>query len=327
MSILPTTPGSEPIGAVALLGAADPRLLTRFQTLEDAVWSRTSLPSAVTEAVRLRSAHLRGCEFCSTVRVSAGREDGLGEAEIARLDDLAGRAELPSTHRAALTLIDHALTSPQAPPAGERRTISAALGRRGVVEVLTACAAFASADLRIALGENRAPAGDGVVVRARAPGLQPAAAGWPALTGRVLDPAQRLPGIDDAVAGPIAEQVAELWDGSVVPPELMAACAVRSAQLLGVDADEPVADLLLPPAQLETPDRDHVRGWPSWTDGPARAVLALAEQLWVDPAGVGTSVTAPVSRELGTAGIIALTWSLIWVGQLHRLALVLHRGR
>jgi alkylhydroperoxidase family enzyme len=327
MSILPTTPGSEPVGAVALLDAASPRLRSRFQALEDAVWSRTTLPSAVIEAVRLRSAHLRGCEFCSAVRVSAGREDGLGEAEIARLDDLTARAALPPVHRAALTLVDHALGSPTAPAAGETRRIGAALGSRGVVEVLAACAAFASADLRIALGENRAPDGDGVVLRARAPVPRPAAAGWPALTGRVLDPAQRLPGIDEAVAGPIADQVAELWDGSVVPPELMAACAVRSAQLLGIDAEEPVADLLLPPSPLAPPDRDHVRGWPAWTDTVARDVLALAEQLWVDPAGVGPSLTAPLRRELGTAGVIALTWSLIWVGQLHRLALVLHRGR
>ena len=327
MRVLPASPAGEPIGAVALLGAADPRLLTRFQALEDAVWSRTSLPSAVTEAVRLRSAHLRGCEFCSAVRVSAGREDGLGEAEIARLDDLAARAELPSTHRAALTLIDHALTSPQAPPAGERRTIGAALGRRGVVEVLAACAAFASADLRIALGENRAPTGDGAVTRARLSLPRTPAPGWPSLAGPVLDPDQRLPEVDDAVANPIAEQVADLWAGAVVPPELMAACVVRSAQLLGVGAGASVFDLLLPPPGVRRPDPDHVRGWPAWTDRPARDVLALAEQLWLDPATVGPPVTAPVVRQLGTEGTIALTWSLIWVGQLHRLALVLHRGR
>lgn len=327
MSILPTIPGGDPVGAVALLEAASPRLRSRFQALEDAVWSRTSLPNAVTEAVRLRSAHLRGCEFCSAVRVSAGREDGLGEAEIARLDDLAARAELPSAHRAALSLIDRALTSPQAPPAGERRSIGAALGTRGVVEVLAACAAFASADLRIALGENRAPTGDGVVDRARASQPRSPGSGWPALTGRVLDPDHRLPEVDDAVADPIAEQVADLWAGSVVAPELMAACVVRSAQLLGVGEGEPVFELLLPPARVRPPDADHVRRWPAWTEQPARDVLALAEQLWLDPATVGSSVTEPLVRQLGTEGTIAVTWALIWVGQLHRLALVLHRRR
>ena len=60
MSILPAT-NTDPVGAVALLGHADPDELERFIELENAVWDKTALPSTVIEAVRLHCAQIRGC--------------------------------------------------------------------------------------------------------------------------------------------------------------------------------------------------------------------------------------------------------------------------
>jgi len=66
MSILAAT-NTDPVGAAALLGHADPDELERFIALEDAVWDKTTLPSTVIEAVRLHCAQIRGCVFCSAV--------------------------------------------------------------------------------------------------------------------------------------------------------------------------------------------------------------------------------------------------------------------
>ena len=65
-SILPATT-ADPVGAVALLGHADPVELERFVALEDAMWEETSLAPAVIETVRLHCAQIRGCEFCKAV--------------------------------------------------------------------------------------------------------------------------------------------------------------------------------------------------------------------------------------------------------------------
>ena len=84
-SILPAT-GTDPIGAAALLGYADPVELERFVALENAMWGETTLSPAVIETVRLHCAGIRGCEFCKAVRYTAAIDDGLTEAQIAILD-------------------------------------------------------------------------------------------------------------------------------------------------------------------------------------------------------------------------------------------------
>ena len=326
MSILPAT-NTDPVGAAALLGHADPDELERFIALEDAVWDKTTLPSAVIEAVRLHCAQIRGCVFCSAVRVSAAIEDGLSEAQIAHLDKPEARGQFSAELAAALTLVDHFLRDPRRPDEKRSVEIAAVLGTSGVMEVLLACCAFASADLRIALGENREPNGSGVVERVRGDRAErPATASWPALNGPVLDPDSDLPEVAFGLAKPIRERVTALWSGTDIPQELVAACILRSTQLLGVGPEDPVNAFLVPPraAALATPEE--VRNWPEWSVGKGRNELALAEQVWMDPAGVNAAITAPLEASLGVDGVIRVTWNLILIGQLHRLALVLHRG-
>jgi alkylhydroperoxidase family enzyme len=326
MSILLST-NTDPVGAAALLGHADPDELERFIALEDAVWEKTTLPSAVIEGVRLHCAQIRGCIFCSAVRVSAAIEDGLSEVQIAHLDKPEARGQFSAELAAALTLVDHFLRDPRKPDEKQSVEIAAVLGTSGVMEVLLACCAFASADLRIALGENRKPNGNGVIERARGGRAEhPATTSWPTLNGPILDPDSDLPEVAFELIKPIRERVTALWSGTDMPQELVAACILRSTQLLGIGPEDPVNTFLVPPKAAALADSEEVRNWPEWSVEENRNTLALAEQVWIDPAGVNAAITAPLEAALGIDGVIRVTWNLILIGQLHRLALVLYRG-
>lgn len=326
MNILPTSNG-DPIGAAALLNHAAPPELGRFAALEDAVWGKTTLTPAVTEAVRLHCAQVRGCAFCSAVRVSAAIEDGLGEEQIARLGAPETRDWCSTEQAAALTLVDYYLRDPQRPDEVRRAAISASPGKSGVMEVLLACCAFASADLRIALGRNLEPSGSNVFERARGETVaNKSGTSWPALDGAVLDPNTVLPGAAPELARPIRERVSALWSGTDMSRELVAACIIRSTQLLGVASDDPVYEFLVPPMAAALVDARELRNWPQWPVARGRNELALAEQLWMDPAGVNAAITEPLVASLGTDGLIRVAWQLILIGQLHRVALVLHGG-
>jgi alkylhydroperoxidase family enzyme len=324
-SILPST-GPDPVGAAALLGHADPAELDRFVALEDALWEQGTLAPAVLESVRLHCAQVRGCEFCKAVRYTAAIEDGLTEAQVARLEAPAERDEFTAAQTAALTLSEHFLRDTRKPDEQKAVKIAEVLGTAGVTEVLVACCAFASAELRIALGDNRKPSGSGLMERAgRSSPDSPANTAWPELDGAVLDPATTLPDIAPALASPIRERVTSLWSGDDLSAEIVAACILRSAQLQGVTTDDPVNRYLAPATAARLADPEEVRRWPAWPAGLERNVMKLAEQLWIDPAGVNPDITGPLQADIGVDGTIRVAWHLILIGQLHRLALVLHR--
>ena len=119
-SVLPATT-TDPVGAAALLGYADPVELERFVALEDAIWGQTTLTPAVIETVRLHCARIRGCEFCKAVRYTAAIDDGLTEGQIAQMDVPTARSEFSAEQSAALTLVDHFLRDPRKPD--EKRAI------------------------------------------------------------------------------------------------------------------------------------------------------------------------------------------------------------
>ena len=231
--------------------------------------------------------------------------------------------------RAALTLVDHFLRDPRAPEEAEATRIAEVLGSRGVIEVLIACAVFASSELRIALGEDWAPEGNIIVdrpsgtVAERSPATR-----WPALEASVLDPEAKLPAVSPELAEPVHGLVTTLWSGAGgLSPKVVAAGVIRSAQLLGIGSGEPVTALLIPAMAADLADSDDVRNWPQWPAGLRRDVIELAERLWLDPSRVDQTVTDPLTAAIGVDGVILATWELIWINQLHRLALVLHRGR
>ena len=324
-SILPAT-GADPVGAVALLECADPLEVDRFVALENAMWEETTLAPAVVETVRLHCARIRGCEFCKAVRYTAAIDDGLTEAQIAQMDVQAARQEFSAEQSAALTLVDHFLLDPRKPDDARAAEIANVLGTAGVMEVLIGCCAFASAELRIALGENRQPVGSGVIERAAGgPASISRDRAWPVLDGPLLSADTALLAVAPALARPIHERVSSLWSERDLSAERVAACIVRSAQLLGVASDDPVNEFLVPPAADRLVDADDVRNWPAWTTEQGRNEMALAEQLWIDPAGVDASITDPLKLSLGVDGLIRVAWNLILIGQLHRLALTLHR--
>jgi len=323
-SILPAT-GTDPVGAAALLGYADPVELERFVALEDAIWGEATLAPAVIETVRLHCARIRGCEFCKAVRYTAAIDDGLTEVQIAQMDMPEARGDFSAEQSAALTLVDHFLRDPRKPDEERATEIARILGTSGVMEVLIGCCAFASAELRIAMGENQEPHGSGVIDRAgRARASRSTATAWPVLDGPVLDPGTILPAVAAGLANPIQERVAALWSGRDLSPELVAACIVRSTQLLGVAPDDPVNEYLVPPQAARLADADEVRNWPTWSTAQGHNEMALAEMLWIDPASVDAAITDPLESSLGVDGLIRVAWNLILIGQLHRLALVLH---
>lgn len=317
-----------PTGAAALLGYAAAEELERFERLEDGLWERSSLAPSVLECVRLRCASARGCRFCAAIRVTSAVEDGLAEQDLDHLDDPAARRALSPQQRAALDLADRYLLYPSRPPASEADHLVAVLGGQGIVEVLLACAVFASADLRIALGQNAPPEGSGVVERRHTgrPAL-PGGCTWPRLDGPIVVPGEPLPLVDTQLVQLLEGLRSWLWDGRDLRERTVATCVVRAAQLLGFAPEEPTSTLLLPPAVRElAPSPEEVARWPATAVGVDRAVVALGEQLWVDPAGVGERLVAPLQRDLGTAGVIRVAWRLIWIGQLHRIAGVLTVG-
>ena len=325
MSILPAT-SDDPVGAAALLGHADPSELQRFTTLEDAVWGLTSLSPAIVESVRLHCAKIRGCEFCAAVRYKPAIADGLSEDQVEHLGTSNARGAFSAAQSAALTLADHFLQDPRKPDPARAGEIAEALGTAGVMEVLIACGAFASADLRIALGENREPNGSTVFDRAGVQhGSRSPSSEWPALDGPVLDPATRYTAVAPALSQPLRDRTNVLWSGTDISSVLVSKCIVRSAQLLGVADDADVNRYLVPPRAAAEADASDVRDWPKWDDPDARHILSLAEQLWMDPAGVDDAMTAPIVETLGVDGLIRVAWNLIFIGQLHRMALVLHR--
>lgn len=322
-ALLPRT-GTEPVGAVALLEYGDPHERACFQRLEDAVWEASSLGPAVLECVRLRGARIRGCRFCAAVRVTSAVEDGLTESDLDHLDDPSARASLPGEQQAALALVDRYLLDPRQPPVAERAELASVLGARGVVEVLVACASFASADLRIALGENREPSGSGRVERRpRIASPFPGARDWPNLEQPLIHAGVPLPFVDGEAAAALDELRAGLWSHPDLPWELVAACVVRGAQVLGVSAEGPGFARLVPPEVQADAPPEEVATWPERYRGLWAHGFALAEQLWLDPAGVDGYHTDPLVASLGIAGLIRTSWALIWIGQFHRIAATL----
>lgn len=323
MNLLADVTGSEPAGAAALLALGDPEELARFRFLEDRIWDATTLAAPVVESVRIRSARIRGCEFCASVRMSGAREAGLSEAQLSAQDSPERRAELPADQRAALRLVDAFLIEGMTPPADELAGLVAALGAEGVVEVLVACAVFASADLRIALGDNR-PANSSAIERAhtRRP-RSDASGGWPALDAPILLPGATIPLVDARLDDAIRGLRSDLFAQTDVPHPLLAMCLVRSAQLLGAEDGSARAGLLAPAELREGIDGSTVRSWTRELTGSDHRFMAFAEQLWVDPSGLDEALVGPLRADLGDAALIRHTWRLIWIGQLQRMSMVL----
>jgi AhpD family alkylhydroperoxidase len=323
MNLLTDVRAAEPVGAAALLELADPAELVRFRFLEDRVWDSMTLSATVIEAVRFRCARIRGCEFCASVRMTGALEAGLSEAQLADQASEETRADLPAEQRAALRLVDAFLLETATPPADEVAWLVDTLGSEGVVEVLVACSVFASADLRIALGDNR-EANSHTIERAhsRRPPTH-LLSGWPVLQDPILHPTASIPGVDARIDAELQRLRRDLFAQTDIPAVLLSSCLIRSAQLLGAPDGSPL-DGLLAPEQLRSGVSAHsVRDWTRNLSGSDHAVMAFAEQLWLDPSGLDEALVGPLREDLGDAGLIRLTWRLIWIGQFQRMSAVL----
>lgn len=323
MNLLTDIRAAEPVGAAALLELADPAELARFRSLEDRVWDSMTLSATVIEAVRFRCARIRGCEFCASVRMSGAREAGLSEAQLAGQASEEARAGLPAEQRAALRLVDAFLLESATPPVDETAWLVDTLGTEGVVEVLVACSVFASADLRIALGDNR-EANSHMIERSHSGRSRThALTGWPVLQGSILLPTASITGIDPRIDAELQGLRCDLFAQTDVPAALLSACLIRCAQLLGAPDGSPVDGLLAPEQLRSGVTADSVRDWTHHLSGSDHDVMAFAEQLWLDPSGIDEALADPLRASLGDAALVRLTWRLIWIGQFQRMSAVL----
>lgn len=88
------------------------QLIDAIVRLNDSVWRRTDLRPALIEMLRLRNARTVNCVFCKATRYDVARQDGLGEAEVALIDDDFADSRLAENEKALLAFADVYLRNP-----------------------------------------------------------------------------------------------------------------------------------------------------------------------------------------------------------------------
>ncbi|MGH7894241.1 MAG: carboxymuconolactone decarboxylase family protein, partial [Candidatus Binatia bacterium] len=81
--------------------AHEPRLLRRFLDLYGRLWRDGIVDHPTKEVVRLRNARITGCGYCRNVRFAVARQDGLGEDQVAMIDEGYDASSLSPRHKAA----------------------------------------------------------------------------------------------------------------------------------------------------------------------------------------------------------------------------------
>lgn len=80
--------------------------------LNNSVWRKNSVRSALLEMLRLRNARTVNCVFCKSVRYDVAKQDGLTEDKVARIDDDFQSSDLTEIEKTALAFADVYLRTP-----------------------------------------------------------------------------------------------------------------------------------------------------------------------------------------------------------------------
>jgi AhpD family alkylhydroperoxidase len=83
-----------------------PGVLAAFMDLYGRLWRDGIVPQSTKEVARLRNARLTGCGYCRNVRFAGAREDGLGEDDVALIDDGWAESSLSPRRKSAIALTD-----------------------------------------------------------------------------------------------------------------------------------------------------------------------------------------------------------------------------
>jgi alkylhydroperoxidase family enzyme len=94
-----------------------PETLPHYLNLTVAIWDSGPLRAADIELARLRNANHVGCVMCKAVRYDVAVEDGLDEAQIERLGDDTGPADLSERQQLIVRFVDLYLHNPAPPDA------------------------------------------------------------------------------------------------------------------------------------------------------------------------------------------------------------------
>ncbi|MGH9018861.1 MAG: carboxymuconolactone decarboxylase family protein [Acidimicrobiales bacterium] len=142
------------------------------------------------------------------------------------------------------------------------------------------------------------------------------------------DPFARVFGLRPNLYARFGDFRARLWDPAVMDPVVLELCRLRTAQLLGCDAELAVRSR---PAVAGGLTEATVAALPSWPtagrfDATTRACLGFTEQFVIDASGVSADDRAAVRRAVGFARLVGLTQAVAAFDGFSRFRLVLGIG-
>jgi AhpD family alkylhydroperoxidase len=153
MARLPRPEAAGAAGERYGLLAHAPEIVHAFATLYGRVWRDGLVDEATKEVARLRNARLTGCGYCRNVRFDGARRAGLGEADVALIDDAYETSGLSSRHKTAIALTDVVLGRTERVGPALASALARELSPAAIVELgVTAALCHAFSKIAVALG-------------------------------------------------------------------------------------------------------------------------------------------------------------------------------
>jgi alkylhydroperoxidase family enzyme len=119
-----------------------PQLLRAFDDLYATVWNDGEVDHATKEVARMRNARKTECGYCSQVRFSVARAEGLSEDVVSLISDEFDETELDPRYKDIIRWVDAYLLDPSKVDPRVRADVKAHLGAGGEVELACALAIF-----------------------------------------------------------------------------------------------------------------------------------------------------------------------------------------
>jgi alkylhydroperoxidase family enzyme len=130
-----------------------PELAAAFHQLYGTMWSHGIVDQSIKETARMRNARVTDCGFCKNVRFDGARQAGLGEDQVALIDDDYLTSPLSDTQKLVLRYTDAFLLDPAAVDPELRREMAERFSAAEIVELTLALALFLGmAKVLISLG-------------------------------------------------------------------------------------------------------------------------------------------------------------------------------
>lgn len=119
-----------------------PQLLRAFDDLYATVWNEGVVDHATKEVARMRNARKTECGYCSQVRFSLARAEGLNEDVVSLISEDFEENEMDERYKSVIRWVDAYLLNPSGVDPRVRDDVQAHLGASGEVELACALAIF-----------------------------------------------------------------------------------------------------------------------------------------------------------------------------------------